>query len=109
MQPTGEVITGPFKPVLTQEGQAHPVTSGLAGSGDGQAAPTWGRWFRAIGGNKISGTTVMNGPGGRPLLVLDEISKGRVASLLSTRPGSGRAAWKAADRTQNCCAGWRTG
>ena len=83
VQPTGEVITGPFKPVLTQEGQAHPVTSGLAGSGDGQTAPSWGRWFRAIGGNKISGTTVMNGPGGRPLLVLDEISKGRVASLLS--------------------------
>ena len=83
VQPTGEVITGPFKPVLTQEGQAHPVTSGLVGSGGGQTAPTWGRWFRAIGGNKISGTTVMNGPGGRPLLVLDQISKGRVASLLS--------------------------
>ena len=83
VQPTGEVATGPFKPVLTADGQAHPVTAGLPGAGDGTAAPTWGRWFRAIGANKISGTTVMNGPGGKPLLVLDQVGKGRVAALLS--------------------------
>ena len=83
VQPTGEVITGPFKPVLTPEGEAHPVTSGLSGAGDARTAPGWGRWFRAIGGNKISGTTVMNGPGARPLLVLDQVQKGRVAALLS--------------------------
>jgi uncharacterized membrane protein len=83
VQPTGEVVTGPFKPVLTPEGQAHPVTAGLPGAGDGTAPPTWGRWFRAIGANKISGTTVMNGSGGKPLLVLDQVGKGRVAALLS--------------------------
>jgi uncharacterized membrane protein len=83
VQPTGEVITGPFKPTLTPQGQAHPVTAGLPGAGDGTAPPTWGRWFRVIGANKISGTTVMNGPGGRPLLVLDQVGKGRVAALLS--------------------------
>ena len=83
VQPNGEVITGPFKPVLTPEGQAHPVTAGLAGAGDGTAPPSWGRWFRAIGANKISGTTVMNGPNGKPLLVLDQVGKGRVAALLS--------------------------
>jgi len=81
--PTGEVTAGPFKPVLTADGQAHPVTSGLQGSGDGKTPPTWGRWFRTIGGNKLSGTTVMNGSGGRPLLVLDEVGEGRVAALLS--------------------------
>jgi uncharacterized membrane protein len=83
VQPTGEVIDGPFKPVLTPEGQAHPVTAGLPGAGDGTAPPTWGRWFRAIGATKIAGTTVMNGPGGKPLLVLDQVGKGRVAALLS--------------------------
>ena len=83
VQPTGEVATGPFKPVLTPEGQAHPVTAGLPGAGDGTTPPTWGRWFRTIGVNKISGTTVMNGAGGKPLLVLDQVGKGRVAALLS--------------------------
>ena len=83
VQPTGEVITGPFKPTLTTEGQAHPVTSGLAGAGDASTPPNWGRWFRTIGANKLTGTTVMNGIGGRPLLVLDQVERGRVAALLS--------------------------
>ena len=83
VQPSGEVVSGPFKPVLTAEGQAHPVTAGLPGAGDGTAPPSWGRWFRTIGVNKISGTTVMNGPNNRPLLVLDQVGKGRVAALLS--------------------------
>jgi len=83
VQPTGEAVNGPFKPVLTPEGQAHPVTAGLPGAGDGSAPPSWGRWFRVIGANKISGTTVMNGPGGKPLMVLDQVGKGRVAALLS--------------------------
>ncbi len=83
VQPSGEVISGPFKPVLTPEGQAHPVTAGLPGAGDGTAPPSWGRWFRAIGAARLSGTTVMNGPNNRPLLVLDQVGKGRVAALLS--------------------------
>jgi uncharacterized membrane protein len=83
VQPTGEIANGPFKPVLTPEGQAHPVTAGLPGAGDGTAPPSWGRWFRAIGATKLSGTTVMNGPNNRPLLVLDQVGKGRVAALLS--------------------------
>jgi uncharacterized membrane protein len=82
VQPTGEVVTGPFKPTLTPQGQAHPVTAGLPGAGDGTQPPSWGRWFRVIGANKISGTTVMTGAG-KPLLVLDQVGKGRVAALLS--------------------------
>lgn len=82
-QPTGEVITGGFRPRVTEEGMAHPVTRELAGRNIDDAAPTWGRWFRILGSNKIAGQTVMAGDGGRPLLVLDQVGKGRVAEILS--------------------------
>jgi hypothetical protein len=45
--------------------------------------PNWGRWFRLITADTLSGNTVMSGPGDRPLLVLDRVQKGRVAQLLS--------------------------
>jgi hypothetical protein len=45
--------------------------------------PNWGRWFRVIAAQKLSGNTIMSGPGDRPLLVLDHVQKGRVAQLLS--------------------------
>jgi uncharacterized membrane protein len=82
-QPTGEVVTGGFRPRVTEEGLAHPVTRELAGRNRDEAAPTWGRWFRILGSNKIAGQTVMAGDGGRPLLVLDQVGKGRVAEILS--------------------------
>ena len=132
-QPTGEVVSQPFKPQITKAGFAHPVTRDLplgneaidpfseapAGiksadpeapgptastvpivpspkltpapapaPGQPQAAqqpgqPNWGRWFRVIAAQKLSGNTVMSGPGDRPLLVLDRVQKGRVAQLLS--------------------------
>jgi len=133
-QPTGEVVSQPFKPQITKAGFAHPVTRDLplgneavdpfseapAGIksadpeapgptastapivpspkltpapapapalGQPQAAqpgqPNWGRWFRIIAAQKLSGNTVMSGPGDRPLLVLDRVQKGRVAQLLS--------------------------
>jgi hypothetical protein len=59
------------------------VTRELAGRNHEDTAPTWGRWFRILGSNKIAGQTVMAGDGGRPLLVLDQVGKGRVAELLS--------------------------
>jgi hypothetical protein len=82
-QPTGEVITAPFRPELTAEGEAHPVTRGLPGANSASAPPSWGRWFRLIGAQRVNGQVVMNGPGGRPLLVLDHVGRGRVAELLS--------------------------
>ena len=82
-QPTGEIVTQPFKPVVTPQGLAHPVTRDLPGANSASAPPSWGRWFRVIGANKISGETVMSGPDDRPLLVLDNVKKGRVAELLS--------------------------
>ena len=82
-QPTGEISTQAFKPMVTQLGLAHPVTRGLPESNLGTAAPTWGRWFRLIGATQVGGQTVMSGPGNRPLLVLDQVKKGRVAEMLS--------------------------
>jgi len=83
VQPTGQLFTTPFKPRVTDDGMAHPVTRELPGRNQDKTAPTWGRWFRIIGANKISGQTVMSDEAGRPLLVLDRVGKGRVAELMS--------------------------
>ena len=82
-QPTGDVIAKPFKPVVTPEGLKHPVTRDLVGANTDKTPPSWGRWFRLIGAQKITGETLMSGPDNKPLLVLDRIGKGRVAELLS--------------------------
>ena len=83
VQPTGQIVTGPFKPIVTADGLAHPVTRELPGRNQDKTPPTWGRWFRLIGANKIAGQTVMAGGAGQPLLVLDRVGKGRVAELMS--------------------------
>jgi hypothetical protein len=83
LRPTGEVIDGGFKPTVTKLGMAHPVTRELAGRNTDTAPPRWGRWFRIIGAKSLAGQTVMNGAGGRPLLALDQVGKGRVAELMS--------------------------
>jgi hypothetical protein len=83
VQPTGQIFTQPFKPVVTEEGLAHPVTRELAGRNQDKTPPGWGRWFRILGANKISGQTVMAGDGAKPLLVLDRVGKGRIAELMS--------------------------
>jgi len=81
--PTNEVLNQGFRPTVTPQGLAHPVTRDLPGSnGEGKPA-SWGRWFRLIGATKVSGQTVMSGPNDKPLLVLDNVKKGRVAELLS--------------------------
>ena len=87
-QPTGEILTGGFKPLVTPIGQAHPVTRDLPGGNaaadNGKSTPpAWGRWFRALGVNQVAGQAVMSGPDNKPLLVLDQVGKGRVAELLS--------------------------
>jgi len=70
--------------MVTPTGLAHPVTRDLPGSNsDTSPQPTWGPWYRQIGASNIAGQTVMSGPGNRPLLVLDQVKKGRVAELMS--------------------------
>ncbi len=80
-RPTGKVLNAGFRPQVLDRGRRHPVTADLAGLNDGE--PRWGRWFRLIDAEADSGTVVMHGTGGRPVLVLDRIGKGRVAQLLS--------------------------
>ena len=82
-QPDGNIITQGFKPAVTPQGMAHPVTRDLPGSNTATTSPSWGRWFRLIGANVVSGETLMSGPDNKPLLVLDQQGQGRVAEILS--------------------------
>ncbi len=81
--PTGDIVQQGYKPMVTAQGEAHPVTRDLPGANTGSTPPSWGRWFRLIGANKVTGETVMSGPSDKPLLILDSVGKGRVAELLS--------------------------
>lgn len=83
--PTAQVREGGFRPLITALGQMHPVTEGLerfAPEGE-EGQPGWGRWFRIAEVEKLSGQTVMEGPDGLPLLVLDRVDEGRIAVLSS--------------------------
>lgn len=74
--PTGVIRTGEFVPELTGPGKRHAVTAPL----DGQQ---WGGWMRYIEANAVGGDVLMSGPDGRPLLIVDRVSKGRVGMLMS--------------------------
>lgn len=89
--PTDRVFEQAFRPQITDVGRRHPITSGLPGEtvardadmAEASSEPTWGRWFRFVDGEVKSGTTLMTGVGGRPLLVVDRVGEGRVAQLMS--------------------------
>ncbi len=80
-EPDGNVTEEAFRPTLTELGQRHPVTRGLEGSDSDP--PKWSEWFRIVDTANASGTTVMQGPDEKPLLVLSHEVEGRVALLLS--------------------------
>jgi hypothetical protein len=82
--PTGNVVAEPFHPRITDAGRRHPVTSALAADYlDQDGEPRWGRWFRLIDAQVRDGDTVLDGPGGKPLMLLTRQQEGRVALLLS--------------------------
>ncbi len=95
--PSGRVIEEGFVPTMTELGHRHPVTAGLDGfmpaddggeasasaTADKAEGPAWGRWFRMVDVQATRGQVVMEGAGGRPLLVLDRVGEGRVAMLAS--------------------------
>jgi hypothetical protein len=81
--PTGEVIRKPFKPMLTEEGIKHPVTSYLEGRNTDPANPQWSDWLRQVVITRKSGDVLMKGADGLPLLILDRVKEGRVAQLAS--------------------------
>jgi hypothetical protein len=82
-QPTGDIVAQPFKPMVTAQGMANPVTRDLPGANTGTAPPTWGSWLRLLGSTTVSGETLMSGPDNKPLLVIDQQGKGRVAEIMS--------------------------
>ena len=79
-QPTGEVISAPYQPAPTALGRRHPVVRGLP------APERWGNWTRQVEARATGGQTILQGAGGRPLLVLDRAGEGRVAQLWSDQP-----------------------
>ena len=82
--PTARVIEEGFRPEVSDLGRRHPVTEGLeGGAAAGDGGPAWGRWFRLIEVTPTAGQVVMEGAGGRPLLILDRVGAGRVALLAS--------------------------
>ena len=80
-EPSGRTTDGPFRAQLTDLGKRHPVTRGLEGAD--QDPPHWSRWFRLVDARAAKGTTVMQGPDNKPLLLLSREGEGRVALLLS--------------------------
>ncbi len=80
-EPSGDVTEEPFRATLTEAGKRHPVTRGLEGSESNP--PHWSQWFRLVDTKRNTGTAVMQGPDGKPLLVLAHEGEGRVALLLS--------------------------
>ncbi len=74
--PTGKVLTGRFRPVLTQDGLRHSVTQTL----EDQAL---GPWMRFIEARAEAGDVLLAGPDEAPLLVVDRVGNGRVGQLLS--------------------------
>ncbi|MGB3147551.1 MAG: hypothetical protein WBA91_07320 [Paracoccaceae bacterium] len=85
-RPTTRVINQPFVPALSELGNRHPVTEGLADLAPQVAredgAP-WGKWERFVELENPRGDVVMNGPRDTPLLTLSHEGQGRTALLAS--------------------------
>lgn len=77
--PTGETLSEPFRPTLSEKGRRHPITSLFH---DNEAAH-WGQWYRTIETKVTDGDVLMVNQNNQPLLVIDKIRKGRTAMLLS--------------------------
>ena len=80
-EPSGVTTDTAFRAALTNPGKRHPVTRGLEGSDSTPAK--WSRWFRLVDTKTNNGTSVMEGPDNKPLLVLSREGEGRVGLLLS--------------------------
>jgi hypothetical protein len=80
-EPAGTMTERPYHARLTDLGRRHPVTRALEGSQSDP--PHWSRWFRVVDATVGQGSAVMEGPDGKPLLVLSREGEGRVALLLS--------------------------
>lgn len=87
-RPTGRLLEGAFRPVLSDVGGRHPVTANLARAypplPDGDGAPGWGSWLRVVEVEpREQARALLESPEGEPLLILDRVNRGRVALLSS--------------------------
>ncbi|MEY1556798.1 hypothetical protein AB3Y40_14285 [Yoonia sp. R2331] len=87
-QPSARVFEEGFVPEVTDLGERHPVTTGLAAfapNPDPESdLPGWGRWFRLVDVLvPDTANVLMSGLDDRPLLALERIGEGRVALLAS--------------------------
>lgn len=73
----GSVLSGAYRPTLSEAGKRHPVTADLKGNA------RWGEWLTQAPVTATRGKTLMTGQGQSPLLVIDEIEKGRTAVVSS--------------------------
>ena len=73
---TGEVVDGKFTPQLTKLGKRHSVTATLPTEG-------WGPWMRYMKMDQGKSEALMQTPDGHPLLLLNRVGQGRVASVMS--------------------------
>src|SRR4051812_1038340 len=80
-EPSGRTVEMPFHAQLSDAGKRHPVTRGLVGADT--SPPHWSRWFRLVDTRAANGTTIMEGPDKKPVLVLSREGEGRVGLLLS--------------------------
>ncbi|CAN0301664.1 unnamed protein product, partial [Phaeothamnion confervicola] len=80
-EPSGSTTEMPFRAQLSEPGKRHPVTRGLEGAN--VDPPNWSRWFRLVNTKTQTGTSIMEGPDKKPLLVLSREGEGRVGLLLS--------------------------
>jgi hypothetical protein len=80
-EPEGDMTERAFHARLSALGKRHPVTRALEGSAE--EPPHWSRWFRLVNTKNNNGTSVLEGPDGKPALVLAREGEGRVALLLS--------------------------
>ncbi len=80
-EPSGRTTEQAFYARLSDLGKRHPVTRGLDGSESDP--PHWSRFFRLVDTRPLHGTSLMEGPDSKPLLMLSREGEGRVALLLS--------------------------
>ena len=87
-QPTARVYEEGYTPDITDLGDRHPVTEGLAkltpNPDPDSTLPGWGRWLRLV--DVVvpdTANVLMSGLDDRPLLALERIGQGRVALIAS--------------------------
>ena len=90
VKPTGRIIRSPFRPTLHEKGLRHPITADLFDMDTqvnsrsvAHSSPAWGQWLRYVETTPHGGHVLLQTPNRSPLLIVDRISKGRSAVLLS--------------------------